>query len=485
MWCLAVAIGMLPGVVHRTARIGLRTTPAQRRRCFGLLVSAGDVWSCVLDLARWRRQDGLPPLAGYQELCCELAKAGPGTFGELDTRGARSVLRRYSDAWFATAKRRRDSDATARYPRRKRRLMPVRYYHGTFTLDERRLRLPVARGCPPLWVRLDRDPPYPADQIRSITLLNEGGRLSVEVTAEVPVTTHPHGRGPDPARVAGIDPGIIHPFAVAGPDAQGLLVSGRAIRAETHLHLQDTRRRARKAASRAPKPGQAGSRRWRQHRRRQRQAEAKHRRRVKQAQHEAARTVIDWCLQHRIGTLKIGAPRGVLRLKAGRRHNKRIRDWRIGHLIGCLHDKAEQAGITAVLVDERGTSSTCPACHRLAPKPRGRAFHCPRCGFTGHRDLVGGANIAPRTTEGGPIPTDERQHVAFPVEITHRRAGPHLPGVSSTRRDPRRRPHHGGPRGSPGRPRPAPPQTGTSLANRPPAEREDQPTPPHANRGKR
>jgi hypothetical protein len=100
-------------VVYRTARVGLRVTAGQRRRCFGLLVSAGDVWSCVLDLARWRRQDGLPPMAGYQQLYRELAAAGPGTFGELDSVGARSVLRRYSDAWFATAKRRKDGESTA------------------------------------------------------------------------------------------------------------------------------------------------------------------------------------------------------------------------------------------------------------------------------------------------------------------------------------------------------------------------------------
>jgi len=31
--------------VHRTARIALRTTAAQRRRRYGLLRSAGDVWA--------------------------------------------------------------------------------------------------------------------------------------------------------------------------------------------------------------------------------------------------------------------------------------------------------------------------------------------------------------------------------------------------------------------------------------------------------
>ena len=53
------------------------------------------------------------------------------------------------------------------------------------------------------------------------------GRLWLEVTAEVPVAGYPAGQEPDPGRVAGVDLGIIHPYAVAGPGAQGLLVSGR------------------------------------------------------------------------------------------------------------------------------------------------------------------------------------------------------------------------------------------------------------------
>jgi hypothetical protein len=116
-----------------------------------------------VELNAWRRTRQDRPLAGYQELCRELAASGPGTFGELDSVGARSVLRRYSDAWFAAAKRRKNGDTTARFPRRRRRLVPVRWYHGTFTLAGRRLRLPVARGGVPLVVRLDRDLPYPAE----------------------------------------------------------------------------------------------------------------------------------------------------------------------------------------------------------------------------------------------------------------------------------------------------------------------------------
>ena len=77
--------------------------------------------------------------------------------------------------------------------------------------------------------------------------------------------------------------------------------------------------------------------------------EARHARRVRQAQHEAARTVIGWAVARRIGTLAVGDPRGVLELAAGRRHNRRTRDWRVGRLISVLRDKAGQAGITLIL----------------------------------------------------------------------------------------------------------------------------------------
>jgi hypothetical protein len=171
-----------PRVVYRTARCGLRVTKGQQERVFGLPRSAGDVWCAVLELNSWRRRRQDAPLASYQELCRELAASGPGTFGELDTKGARSVLRRYSDAWFATARRRKKGDQTARFPRRRRGLVPVRWYAGTFALEGRVLRIPVAKGCLPLRVRLDRDVPYPAEQVRSVTLGYGEGRLYLDVT---------------------------------------------------------------------------------------------------------------------------------------------------------------------------------------------------------------------------------------------------------------------------------------------------------------
>jgi IS605 OrfB family transposase len=337
--------------------------------------------------------------------------------------GARSVLRRYSDAWFQAAKRRGQNEK-AGFPRRKRGLVPVRFYQGTFLLDGDRVRLPVARGQPELWVRLARPLPYPPEAVRAVTLLAEGGRLWLAVTAAVPVQPHDL----DPGRVAGVDLGIIHPYAVVTEDA-GLLISGRALRAESYLHLRDQQARHARAARRAPKRGRGGSRRWRRHRARVRRLEARHRRRVQQAQHEAAKQVIAFAIQQQVGTLLVGDLKGITKDDAGRVQNWRLRQWRRTHLLHALQDKAELAGIVVRLVDERGTSSTCPACRRRVAKPHGRRFRCPHCGFCGHRDLVGAANIAAKAG-GGPT------SAGVPMLVEHRRAG-----TVPARRDRRRHLH--------------------------------------------
>ncbi|HEX5267406.1 MAG TPA: hypothetical protein VFW24_11590 [Acidimicrobiales bacterium] len=161
-----------PGAVaHRTARIRLRVSPAQARRCFGLLRSAGDVWAGLIDLNAVRFRWAGPPIFDYPSLCRELAGAD---VGELWATAARSVLRRYSEACFTTAQRKKAGEA-ARYPRRRRGLMPARWYSGTFRLEGRGLALSVARGCPPLEVRLGRDLPYPPESVRSVSLVVDAG----------------------------------------------------------------------------------------------------------------------------------------------------------------------------------------------------------------------------------------------------------------------------------------------------------------------
>jgi transposase len=175
---------------------------------------------------------------------------------------------------MSAANRRSEGDAAARFPRRKKALVPSRYYAGTFNLEGRRLSIPLARGAGPLMLRLTRAVPYEASYVRSVTLVADGSRLCVDVSAEVPVASYTDGEAPDPERTAGVDLGIIHPFALCGPEG-ALVVSGRALRAESRLHLAESKARRRAVAHRAPTAGQRGSRRWRHYRARTRVLEAR------------------------------------------------------------------------------------------------------------------------------------------------------------------------------------------------------------------
>src|SRR5438105_2801761 len=183
--------------VHRTARIALRTTPAQRRRCYGLLRSAGDVWAWVIDCNRQLREWHCPQVANFSALCRELTGTA---FGELSRTCAEAVLKNYSIAFFEAARRKRQG-LRAGFPRRKRGLVPVRFRFGCFAVQGSRVRLGVARGAPELWVGLGREVPYPAESIRSVTLVAEAGQLFLDVTAEVAVA----GEDLDPTRTAGVD----------------------------------------------------------------------------------------------------------------------------------------------------------------------------------------------------------------------------------------------------------------------------------------
>src|SRR2546427_12380270 len=104
---LSVPLAIVPNMrsvrkVHRTARIALRTTPAQRRRCYGLLRSAGDVWAWVIDCNRQLREWHCPQVANFSALCRELTGS---TFGELSRHCAEDGLKWYSVSVFEAAPR--------------------------------------------------------------------------------------------------------------------------------------------------------------------------------------------------------------------------------------------------------------------------------------------------------------------------------------------------------------------------------------------
>jgi transposase len=103
--------------------------------------------------------------------------------------------------------------------------------------------------------------------------------------------------------------------------------------------------------------------------------------------------------------------RGIRSLK--RQRNMRHRRIAKKKDIDYLTHKSKQARIKSFTGSERGTSSQCPEC-RHKHKPRGRVWKCRKCGFRGHRDLVGSINMHRLAYD---------QPVTFPRSVTYLRPG--------------------------------------------------------------
>lgn len=68
--------------------------------------------------------------------------------------------------------------------------------------------------------------------------------------------------------------------------------------------------------------------------------------------------------------------------------------WPYGRIRKLITEKAEAQGHRVRLVSPAYTSLTCPACGDVHENNRsGAAFHCRKCGFSGHADLVAALNI--------------------------------------------------------------------------------------------
>jgi transposase len=286
--------------------------------------------------------------------------------------------------------------------------------------------LEMARGAGPLVLRISHFHPYEPDKVRAVRLIPDADELFIDITAWVQVEPATVVSG----RAAGADPGIIHTWAVSYAD-QALLVSGRGVRAEERLHLEDTEARNRKNSAKArpvrARPGrrhQKGSRRWRRIQARQKKADVRNRRRRAHASHTAANHVKAFMVANEVETLRYGDPAGITDKDCGAVHNRRVHRWPRPRQRDAVLRRLEEVGITAEPVDERGSSSHCPSCGARAVKA-GRSLTCTSasCGTRHHRDLAGSQNIA-RQGEDSPrteITSVEHRRVGKPARRDRRR----------------------------------------------------------------
>jgi len=263
-----------------------------------------------------------------------------------------------------------------RYPYKDKRFYPVMWPAQAVSREQGRVVLPMGRGRKSLVLSLD----LPGNSGACTLVWNNGYELHVCVEIE----QAEHAPGDNHATV---DLGEIHLAAVTTNTGKAMIVTGRGIRSLKRQRTMQIRSITKKQ-SKCTKY----SRRWKKLQRAKNKQCRRAERRIRNQRHQATRKVINFCIERKVGTLFIGNPHGVRNQNRGRHHNQRMSLWEYGKDIDYLTHKSKQAHMVCFTGSERGTSSQCPACGHKH-KPSNRQWTCKKCGFKGHRDLVGSVNM--------------------------------------------------------------------------------------------
>ncbi|WP_211879356.1 zinc ribbon domain-containing protein [Pseudarthrobacter albicanus] len=217
-------------------------------------------------------------------------------------------------------------------------------------------------------------------------------------------------------------------LAVETADAYEVtVINGRSARAVKHLRnsaVADLRR----LMSRCTR----GSRQWKRYHRALKHASSHAARALRNIDHQVSRKAADVAITHNAGTVAVGDVRGIEKNTAmaekhrfGRDQRRRLSHWSRGRQERCL---AEKTGSPVTHVNEAWSSKTCPACS-TRNTPASRDYRCRECGFTCHRDAVGGLNTLMRARHGKYVPINPDK----PVRVLYLRATPLRPALSKAR----------------------------------------------------
>ncbi len=324
-----------------------------------------------------------------------------GTFA-LHSQSIQMVCQQFL-ANVETIKQLRPGNPRHRYPYHPKKYMTVHWPAQAISRQGKRLILPMGRGRKSFSFHL---PDLP-EQIGAVSLVWNGGyELHMVVPPSSPAFAVDLSARPVRATC---DLGEIHQVAVTTTTGKGLVVTGRGIRT-IKRHYNKTLGRLSRLQARCHK----GSKRWRRLQYTRERERGKSKRRVRDLRHKGTRQVVDFCQQEEVQMLYVGDPHGVRNENKGRHHNQRMAQWEYGKDKDYLHQKCAQVGIACFSGSERGTSSRCPRCD-WKQKPTGRNWACRRCGFIGHRDIVGSMNMHPLAFGS---------RISYPASLTYRRPGP-------------------------------------------------------------
>ena len=363
-----------------------------RAQCQAVRAEAGRLWTDLVTLHAMARAQG------RWRSAAELEQATKGGQYALHSQSVLALCQKFAANVETASLLRRQEFAESghpqtEYPHHDKPYQTVVWKDQALQLlPTGQLRLPSGGQRPPLLLPLPAE--YHAANLRRVELTWRADHYELCLTLDTGAPLPP----PLPAgAVAGVDLGEVHIAAVTTTCRHALVLSGRQVRSckqwrnKVHSVLQEQLSRC-----------QQGSRRAQRLNRRKAQASARLSRQQRDLLPQAARKVVDFCVQEGVSQIAVGDVRDIQTgVSLGKRTNQKVSQWPHGQFARYLSEKAARRGISVEWIDEAYSTSTGRQSGRVQPSsPRGRRFRCTGCGARVHRDVNGSANICSRAIYG-------------------------------------------------------------------------------------
>lgn len=136
-----------------------------------------------------------------------------------------------------------------------------------------------------------------------------------------------------------------------------------------------------------------GSKRWKQLKATKCRVLTKLARQLKDCRHKITSRFVSACKSKQAQTIVMGDLKALRQsINYSKKSNQKLHQWPFSEIAEKIRYKAQQIGIKVETESEKYTSQTCPSCGNRK-KPSGRNYKCNKCGWEGHRDIVGASNI--------------------------------------------------------------------------------------------
>jgi putative transposase len=188
-------------------------------------------------------------------------------------------------------------------------------------------------------------------------------------------------------KVVAVDPGEIHPLTTWNGE-KGTIYNGRLLRS-----IKQYREKVKASYTSKIDLKKKRSRRKSQLIKEKKLKLKKLDNKIRDIEHKITRYFVETCKRDDVSTVVYGDTTHIRdNVDYGSKVNQKIHQWGFDRIRFQVAYKLAEYGINFKLINERGTSHTCPVCgHHV--NPQGRSFRCPNCNFISHRDVVGSMNI--------------------------------------------------------------------------------------------